>query len=192
MADQTILQTKATAWTEWLDELRRHSPEWAAQLAAARTRQELKRIVSHVAMKLVERIAARENAQGTLQDQIRQFMAANLHRGLTLKDLSAFLGYSEKYCSVIFRNIMGASFSDVLKRLRVQKAKRLLKETPMPIADIAESLGFSDQFAFSHFFRKAAGCSPKAFRTGPRSGPRFPRSLGNAAIQSHRQMSRGS
>lgn len=170
MTDRTILRTKSTAWTEWLDEFRRHSPEWAAELAAARTRQELKNTVSHLAMKLVEQMTAQENARGTLRDQIRTFMADNLHRGLTLKDLSEFLGYSEKYCSEFFLNIMGEPFSWSLKQLRVQKAKRLLADSPTTIAHIAESLGFSDQFAFSHFFKKAVGCSPRQFRNRPGSG----------------------
>ncbi len=159
---------KAAAWAEWLDELRRHSPEWAAQLAAARTRQELKHVVSHLAMRLVAQMTASDQARATSRDQIRTFMVANLHRGLTLKDLSAFWGYSEKYSSELFLNVMGEPFSQSLKQLRVQKAKRLLAHSPAPIADIAEALGFSDQFAFSHFFKKAVGCSPRQFRN--RSG----------------------
>lgn len=165
MTDRTTLQTKATAWMEWLDEFRRHSPEWAAQLAAARTRRELKDIVSHLAVKLVEQINAQEHVQGTLRDQIRTFMAANLHQGLTLKDLSAFLGYSEKYCSELFLNVMGEPFSRSIKHLRVQKAQRLLADSQATIADIAGSLGFSDQFAFSHFFKRSTGRSPREFRT---------------------------
>ena len=34
----------------------------------------------------------------------------------------------------------------------------------LTIAQIAESVGFSDAFAFSHFFKRAIGCSPSEFR----------------------------
>jgi AraC-like DNA-binding protein len=167
MTGRAIYQDKTQAWAGRVDELRRHSPEWAAQLAAARTRQELRHIVSRLAMQLAEQFAAQDHAQATLRERIRIFMTDNLHRGLTLKDLSAFLGYSEKYCSELFLKVMGEPFSQWLKRLRIREARRLLADNRASMTDIAESLGFSDQFAFSHFFKKTVGCSPRQFRTRP-------------------------
>jgi len=83
---------------------------------------------------------------------------------LTLKELSTLLGYSEKYTSEIFRKYMGLSFSEYLKQLHLAKATTLLKDQNLTIAQIAESVGFSDAFAFSHFFKRAIGCSPSEFR----------------------------
>ena len=83
---------------------------------------------------------------------------------LTLKELSTLLGYSEKYTSEIFRKYMGLSFSEYLKQLHLDKATTLLKDQNLTIAQIAESVGFSDAFAFSHFFKRAIGCSPSEFR----------------------------
>lgn len=83
---------------------------------------------------------------------------------LTLKELSTLLGYSEKYTSEIFRKYMGLSFSEYLKQLHLAKATKLLNDQSLTIAQIAESVGFSDAFAFSHFFKRAIGCSPSEFR----------------------------
>lgn len=83
---------------------------------------------------------------------------------LTLKELSTLLGYSEKYTSEIFRKYMGLSFSEYLKQLHLAKATKLLSDQSLTIAQIAESVGFSDAFAFSHFFKRAIGCSPSEFR----------------------------
>ncbi len=91
-------------------------------------------------------------------------MLTNLHRGLTLKDLAKFLGYSEKYCSELFQIHLGEPFSLYLKRLRLEEAKHLLGIGQLPLAQVAQRLGFSDQFAFSHFFKRALGYSPKQFR----------------------------
>jgi AraC-like DNA-binding protein len=99
----------------------------------------------------------------SLQELMHQLLVDNLHRGLTLKDLSSFIGYSEKYCSEWFLAHMGRSFSSYVKQLRVERATSLLG-SQRRLADIAEAVGFQDQYAFSHFFKKATGISPQGYR----------------------------
>lgn len=100
----------------------------------------------------------------TLSGRLQTFLSRNLGKRVTLKELSHFLGYSEKYSSEFFRLQMGICFSHYLKRLRVTNAAHMLGNHTLSIAQIAESLGFSDSFAFSHFFKRAMGCSPTAYR----------------------------
>lgn len=100
----------------------------------------------------------------TLSGRLQTFLSRNLGRRVTLKELSHFLGYSEKYSSEFFRLQMGVCFSHYLKRLRIVNAAHMLGNHTLSIAQIAESLGFSDSFAFSHFFKRAMGCSPTAYR----------------------------
>ena len=88
----------------------------------------------------------------------------NLHQGMSLKVLANFLGYSEKYCSDLFARIMGEPFSTYLRRYRVERGSTLLRSSGQTLAEIAASLGFSDQFAFSHFFKRATGQSPLELR----------------------------
>lgn len=99
----------------------------------------------------------------SLQELMHQLLVDNLHRGLTLKELSGFIGYSEKYCSEWFVAHMGRSFSSYVKQLRVERAISLLG-SHRRLADIAEAVGFQDQYAFSHFFKKATGISPQGYR----------------------------
>lgn len=100
----------------------------------------------------------------TLPGRLQAFLSKNLDARITLKELSRFLGYSEKYASEFFRSQMGVCFSHHLKRLRITEATRMLNDHGLSISHIAESLGFSDAFAFSHFFKRAVGCSPTEFR----------------------------
>ncbi|PIC63216.1 AraC family transcriptional regulator [Sporosarcina sp. P13] len=56
------------------------------------------------------------------------------------------------------------SFRDALLRIRIEQAKRLLKETDLAIADVAETAGFSHPAYFSKRFKEATGWTPYAFR----------------------------
>jgi AraC-like DNA-binding protein len=100
----------------------------------------------------------------SLTERIQAFISGNLRNRTTLKELARFLGYSEKYSSEFFQLQMGTSFSHYLKQLRIMKAKHMLTGDGASVTHVAEALGFSDSFAFSHFFKRAVGCSPTAFR----------------------------
>ncbi|BCA55614.1 hypothetical protein W02_27540 [Nitrospira sp. KM1] len=59
---------------------------------------------------------------------------------------------------------MGIPFSQYLTSIRITKAKLLLTGEGLSVTDVATMLGFSDSFAFSHFFKRIEGCSPSAFK----------------------------
>ncbi|ULA62079.1 MAG: hypothetical protein LZF60_420013 [Nitrospira sp.] len=97
-------------------------------------------------------------------ERLCAFLSGRVSERVTLKELSRFLGYSEKYASDVFQRYMGRPFSKHLKQLRLDKATSMLLEERHTITKIAESVGFSDAFAFSHFFKRAVGCSPTEYR----------------------------
>lgn len=147
-----------------VEEFRRYSTNWAKRITAANPSIELKSVVLDVFNSLIGQLDGYGYATPGLAQHIQLFLTANLHKGLTLKDLATFLGYSEKYCSELFQTHMGEPFSAYVKRLRLEKAVRLLGDCNITLEKVAELLGFRDQFAFSHFFKKAVGYSPREFR----------------------------
>ncbi len=148
-------------------ELRAQSPQWADRLEQATTEQDLCNLVCDLFNLSLALPSERESANETttMAGRITCFINENLHRGLTLKVLANFLGYSEKYCSDLFCRIMGESFSGYMKRHRVERAQSLLTTTAQTLAEVATAVGFSDQFAFSHFFKRATGHSPREIRS---------------------------
>lgn len=102
--------------------------------------------------------------QDAVAERLRTFLSTRISERVTLKELSHLLGYSEKYASDVFRRYMGSSLSKHVKELRLSKATSMLLEERHTITTIAESVGFSDAFAFSHFFKRAVGCSPTEYR----------------------------
>jgi AraC-like DNA-binding protein len=58
----------------------------------------------------------------------------------------------------------GRCFRDLLAEARYAKARYLLKNTSLPIEDIASQIGYAESAAFIHAFRRWAGVTPGEFR----------------------------
>ena len=93
-------------------------------------------------------------------DYIRRHYAEEI----TLRSLSEHLQLSENHLSRLFTKETGESFISFLTRLRIQKAKELLRQTELPIGEISEAIGYANQEHFSRVFKKLAGVSPSAYR----------------------------
>ena len=148
-----------------LNEFRDYSENWARRMSLAGLDSRSKALALRTFDELLTQVLTSFKGPESLPVRIQLFIASNLHKGLTLQDLSDFLGYSEKYCSELFHAQMGETFSVYLKRVRIERAKRYLEDDTVSLTTIADSLGFKDQFAFSHFFKKATGHSPRHYRT---------------------------
>lgn len=84
---------------------------------------------------------------------------------VNLSALCDELGYSVSYISKRFKHITGNTFSDYLKRTRIQFACRILLENPdMRIEDAAAAVGYSDIKYFSALFKRYMGKTPAVFR----------------------------
>ena len=66
-----------------------------------------------------------------------------------------------------FKAVFGFSPTQLLFRLRMQKASELLQDTAMSIKEIAGCLGYERQHEFARAFRKHSGRSPTGWRTEP-------------------------
>ena len=145
-------------------ELREYMENWGHRMCRTGYARESQAVVWEVFQDLQKQMLGQLKLINPLPRQIHDFMASNLQNGVTLQDLSAFLGYSEKYCSELFRHHMGESFSVYLKRVKIERVKHLIEDPSLSLAQVAGAVGFQDQFALSHFFKKATGLSPKQFR----------------------------
>jgi AraC-like DNA-binding protein len=68
-----------------------------------------------------------------------------------------------------FKAIFSLTIADYLQETRMQKARLLLEETDLPIARIADIVGYTHPFAFSSAFRKYYGYAPSLVRKGRRT-----------------------
>ena len=78
--------------------------------------------------------------------------------------MAAEVDLSPLYLVRAFRSTVGQSPHQYVVTRRVELARRMLRDTQTPIADIALMTGFSSQSHLSNWFRRIVGVSPAAYR----------------------------
>ena len=96
-------------------------------------------------------------------------MDANLDERLSLVEIAGAVGLSPAHFIRQFKASTGMAPHKYLVRLRLERAKRLLRETDRSIAQIAYECGFSHQEHMTRFFGRLAGTTPAAFRRAMRA-----------------------
>lgn len=102
-----------------------------------------------------------ENRQVTY---IVRFMYKNLDKNLTLKQILDEFKCSKSHLNDIFQKATQHSPMDFYINLKVQEACKLLRSTDLLIYEVAERLGYKDQYYFSRIFKKITGMSPSDYR----------------------------
>jgi AraC-like DNA-binding protein len=115
-------------------------------------------------LKLLPAQAAPPSRQAEVVEAARQFLAANLARGVDLAELGRACCISPDRLRHVFKEVTGVSPRQYIAALRVEEAKRLLAGSSLTVYEIAARVGCEDAFYFSRMFKKAAGCSPQAYR----------------------------
>lgn len=85
----------------------------------------------------------------------------------SLTEISKTVGYSPWYCSEQFHRIVGITIKEYMARRRLCLAALALRDTDIPLIDIAFEYGFSSQQALTRAFTNAYGCAPAAYRKNP-------------------------
>ncbi|MDA8426196.1 MAG: helix-turn-helix domain-containing protein [Treponema sp.] len=106
----------------------------------------------------------------TLQKALR-YINAHYTEEITLDDVAGAVFLSPTYFSKLFNAEMKCRFTAYLNHVRIDKSKILLKNTDIPLVDIAGMVGYEDQSYFTKVFKKTVGVSPGRFReSGGRLG----------------------
>lgn len=88
---------------------------------------------------------------------------------LSLNSVAGEVNVSANYFSAIFSQAMQVTFIEYVTQKRMEKAKKLLKQTDRHSGDIALDVGYKDPHYFSFVFKKTQGCTPREYRAGLKS-----------------------
>jgi len=86
------------------------------------------------------------------------------HQPMSLKEIAAHFDVSREHLSRTFRQTVGRSAHDVLAEAKCQRALSLLKQTHLPIAEVARQAGYANPHSLARQVRHATGHAPTAYR----------------------------
>lgn len=88
------------------------------------------------------------------------------NQGITLEETARKLFVSEEYLSTQFKKETGSTFTETVRKFRIEKVKELLVETSLKMNQIAELAGYSDPKYMSKVFKEEVGMLPTEYRKG--------------------------
>lgn len=116
-----------------------------------------------VAVNKIEEIKNSETCKDERLLEITNYIYAN-YKDVTLDDLSEKFFLSKPYLSKYIKEKSGITFGDILKKVRMKKARAMLKSSNATVESIAESVGYQNVEHFNRVFKKMYNMTPVQFR----------------------------
>lgn len=95
---------------------------------------------------------------------IKNYIAKNYKRKITLEEISKEVHLTPQYCCKIFSKYMGQTLFDFISIQRIEEAKSLMITTDYSLTDISALIGFEDYNYFSRIFKKITGTNARDYR----------------------------
>ena len=116
-----------------------------------------------VAVNKIEELGSANACTDARMIEIMNYVQAN-YIDITLDDLAEKFFLSKPYLSKYIKEKSGMTFGDLVKKIRMKKAKALLKSSNMTVENIAMSVGYQNVEHFNRLFKKAYDMTPMQFR----------------------------
>ncbi len=106
----------------------------------------------------------KESMENHLITSIKSLIAENVEHSLRVEDICARIGYSKSYLSSLFRDQTGTTITGYSTRMKIDAAKRMIREDGLNFAQISDRLSFDNPQYFSRVFKRVTGMSPTEFK----------------------------
>ena len=116
-----------------------------------------------VAVNKIDEIKKVDECKDERLIEIMNYIQAN-YLDVSLDDLSEKFFLSKPYLSKYIKEKSGMTFGDIVKKVRMKKARALLKSSSMTVENIALSVGYQNVEHFNRLFKKAYNMTPVQFR----------------------------
>jgi two-component system response regulator YesN len=135
-------------------------------ISKCETVDDFKSMVIHFASKVCSNINASRNSRNrTIIVKAKNYINENYSQeDLSLNNVAGVVSVSPGYLSILFRKETDETFIEYLTKVRLEKARELLKTTPMKAYEVAYKVGYSDPHYFSLIFKKYTGMTPTDYK----------------------------
>ncbi|TMV50032.1 helix-turn-helix domain-containing protein [Paenibacillus mesophilus] len=106
---------------------------------------------------------SKERQETGLAEEIIGYMKKNLGREITVEHLCSVFMIGKTHLSIIFKKKTGSSVMEYVNHLKIEKAKKYIREDNFNFTEIAELLGYGSVHYFSKHFKKRTGSSPSEY-----------------------------
>lgn len=115
---------------------------------------------------LGEREISEEHGGKSILKNFKKLVETHFRKWHKVSEYAEQMTITPKYLNQVVKSLVGQTAKEVIQEKIILNAKRELKYSDKSIKEIAYELGFADPLYFSHFFKKCAGSSPSAFKSG--------------------------
>lgn len=131
------------------------------KILSCRSGEEFEQICAEEIRHIACEINARKKSNiGKIVEKTNALINERFSQDLNLDDISKELHVSPQYLSRLFKNETGENFIERLTFVRIENAKKLMKEGKYSIKEVCYMSGYSDPNYFSKLFKKHEGISP--------------------------------
>ncbi|PRX62917.1 AraC-like protein [Cohnella sp. SGD-V74] len=101
--------------------------------------------------------------------RLEQYLRSHYAEEITLGDAAAAIGYNKSYAGRAFRSGYGVTFTQYLRRVRIEKAREMIAGTSASLKTIAWQVGFKTIYHFTRVFKELERMTPAEWRERERS-----------------------
>lgn len=105
-----------------------------------------------------------EDGVSLLVQKAIQHIQEYYNQGITLEEVAAKLHVSEEYLSTQFKKQTGRTFTETIRKYRIENVKELLLKSTLKLNQIADMVGYSDPKYMSKVFKDEVGMLPAEYR----------------------------
>lgn len=136
------------------------------QLLKLETLEEMSRHIKHYLFSICRQVETKsfKKANDDVIGKIIRIIGERYAENLTISDIAQRVYLAKTYICLLFKQETGETINEYITRVRMEKAKELLKETDKKLADISQAIGYVEPSYFTKQFRKYTGMTPSEYR----------------------------
>lgn len=157
----TTMYSELTNDHEWLYERKK---ELYDQIKGLETLEDMKRWFVEVYEELIRKVRSVYSSDQGAIPKVMAYIEQNYDRELSLQVLSQHVHLSKNYLANLFKKETGQGVIDYITKVRLERAKALLRGTDLRSGEICSRVGIPDAKYFSKLFKKMEGMTPSEYR----------------------------